>query len=443
MLVFETGIQFAGEGDAAMDLLYRIIAFYIMIVVSLTGFSGHGKNTTYYFDSVNGSDTNTGLSESKPLKSVALMNSLMLKSGDTVLIKSGSVYREKLTCQKGVRYSSYGEGEKPLIMPSVDASGSQKWKKTDYENVWKFTKTIGKDAGNIIFNDGEATGIKIAAEINGYKGRTDELKNDLEFFHGKDGYVYLFSTENPGERFSSIEIAYRTYGITPVSGVTIDGLAVLYAGSHGIGASESDNITIRNCDVGFCGGSLQYEGTRFGNGIQFWEGGNNILVENCYVYQIYDAGLTFQAKEGIFRNVTFRNNVVDKCTYSIEYFTHGDGYFENILIDSNYLKNAGYGWGKQRPDPVHTSHINSWYSIENRARNFVVSNNILQCSTHALFNIGSLAGTPPVFTGNTYRQPHSGYMFSNHSNFYTDKAFEVMSQMDPTGKMEKWYGGTE
>lgn len=428
-----------------MNTLYKIIAFFIMIAVTISGYITHttDENTTYYFDAVNGRDTNIGICESKPLKSLDLMKRLKLKSGDTVLLKTDGVFRGRLVCQKGVTYGSYGEGEMPVIMPSTDASGERKWKKTDYENVWKFRKKIDKDAGNIIF-DGEKTGIKIAAKINGYEGKVDELKNDLEFYHGDDEYVYLYSVENPAKRFKSIEIATRIYGIELTDGVTIDSLKVLYAGSHGIGASDADNITVKNCEVGFCGGSLQYEGVRFGNGVQFWSSGNNITVENCHVYEIYDAGLTFQASEGgIFKNITFKNNLVEKCTYSIEYFTHGDGYFENILIDNNYLKNAGYGWGVQRPDPVHTSHINSWYSHDNKAYNFVISNNILQCCPYALFNVGSLAGTPPTFIGNTYRQPHSGYMFSNHSNFYTEKAFDLMAEMDPTGKMENYYGPIE
>ncbi|HBL41716.1 MAG TPA: hypothetical protein DDY98_09325 [Ruminococcaceae bacterium] len=425
-----------------MGTFSKTASVFLVLWSLIAGMFSTGKNTVYYFDSVNGSDTNLGTSENAPLKSLSLLNQIRLKSGDTVLIKADSVYRNKLYCRKGVTYGSYGEGKMPTIMPSVDASDASQWVNTD-TSIWKFKKIFLTDAGNIIFNDGEKVGIKIAKDIKGYEGKVDELKNDLEFVHASNGYVYVFSEQNPAERFDRIEIARRTHGIELKSGVTVDGLRVLYAGCHGMDGSELKNVTIRNCEVGYCGGALHYEGSRYGNGIQFWLGGDNLTVENCYVYQIYDAGLTFQSSEGVFTNVKFINNRVNKCTYAIEYFNNGDGYFKNILLDSNMLTNSGYGWGAQRPDPVHTSAINSWYSHGNRAENFVISNNTLQCSTHALFNIGSLDGTPPTFRGNTYRQPHSGYMFSNHTKFYSDEAKELMREMDPTGSMKYYYGTIE
>ena len=51
----------------------------------------------------------------------------------------------------------------------------------------------------------------------------------------------------------------------------------------------------------------------------------DFTVDHCYVYQIYDAGLTHQFKGDNgspvpMVNVTYTDNLIEYCTYSIEYF---------------------------------------------------------------------------------------------------------------------------
>jgi len=428
-----------------MGLLTKFAAVISAVTLATSGLITQKQNT-YYFDSVNGKDSNKGTSVSAPFQSLDKLNALILKEGDKIYIKAGSEYRGALNCKSGVTYSSYGEGEKPTFMPSINASSKDKWAATKYENVWKFKTLMIKDAGNIIFNQGEICGIKIADEIKGYEGLVSELKNDLEFVH-YNGYVYLYSATNPALRFSSIEIAYYIDGINLADGVTLDGIRVLYAGAHGMQAKNEDNITINNCEVGFCGGSLHKNGSRYGNGIEFWNGGTNLTVTNCYVHDIYDAGLTFQGDSGSFINVNFSNNKVENCTYSIEYFLHGDGVMKNILIDSNNLLNAGTGWGRQRSDIWYTAHFNTWNHIENRCENFVISNNTLKNSRFALFNIASTVGTLPTFSNNTYMQPsNDGQCFrlveiinenfySGFDHCYQDSAKEWLANNDPTGQI--------
>jgi len=55
-----------------------------------------GCGSTYYVDSVGGSDANNGTTPQTSWKSVAKVNGTTLAAGDTVLFKRGSVWTESL-----------------------------------------------------------------------------------------------------------------------------------------------------------------------------------------------------------------------------------------------------------------------------------------------------------------------------------------------------------
>ena len=76
----------------------------------------------YYVDSINGSDTNDGLSENSAFASLFAINRLALKPGDHILLACGSVFekqflqiRDSGTKQMPIVIGSYGCGEDPLI----------------------------------------------------------------------------------------------------------------------------------------------------------------------------------------------------------------------------------------------------------------------------------------------------------------------------------------
>ncbi len=388
-------------------------------------------NAVYYFDSVNGSDSNSGKSLEDAFQSLDKLNSMKFRKGNTVYIACGSKYRGQLVCQKGVTYAACGEGEIPTFLGSADAADSAKWIKTEIPNVWMFDEEFADDVGNIIFNSDEAVGLKQVTGIFGFKGTVGELTDDLSFWHNTDDKkVYLYSEQNPAERFSEIEFALCRHVIRLAKGATVDGLRVLYGGAHGI-TGGNRNVTVRNCEIGWTGGSIQPDIehiVRYGNGIEFWADSDNVLVENCRIYQIYDAGITFQSSEDSkIQNITFRNNVIEKCTYSFEYFDSEGGLLKDILVDSNTFRDSGLGWGAQRCDPANTAAINSWTHV-NDSKNFVISNNILDGSTYSLFIISSQTGNLPVLDSNTYIQYEDGMLakevkFSGCENY--------LRQLDP------------
>ena len=87
---------------------------------------------TYFISSSYGSDSNDGLSESKPLQTVAKVNTLSLQPGDQVLFKCGDTWRaERLVITRSgasgspITFSSYPAGcaDKPLFSGTQPISG--------------------------------------------------------------------------------------------------------------------------------------------------------------------------------------------------------------------------------------------------------------------------------------------------------------------------------
>ncbi|MEG2291381.1 MAG: fibronectin type III domain-containing protein [Clostridium sp.] len=77
---------------------------------------------TYYVDSVNGSDENSGTNEKKSWRTLSKVNETEFKPGDKILFKSGSVWNNEQLKPKGsgvdgqpIIIDKYGEGNDPLI----------------------------------------------------------------------------------------------------------------------------------------------------------------------------------------------------------------------------------------------------------------------------------------------------------------------------------------
>ncbi len=380
------------------------------ILSSDSVYSANG--TVYYVDSENGSDNNDGLTPETAFKSLDKVTNITLNSGDTVLFRRGQVFRGLLKAQEGVTYSAYGEGKKPELWGSVDASNPDDWEETEYKNVWRFKKPVhhSLDIGAIFMKNDELWGIKVL--VNTFtnercdmgnnttpdvsNGRTlvhrergiwngiEDLKGDLEFWHDwESGYVYLNCPDgNPAKAFGNIEMTQRVSIITPKvwgpKDITLDNLTLKY-GNFGVsGFGDSVNFTIRNCIFGCIGGSAEfveayvnkdpafkgYSGVaRLGNGVEVYGVCENFTVENCYFYQNYDAAVTVQVyyevaqKDIVNENTRWANNLFDTCHYCFELWLtipDSNGFRHELNttdISGNICLNCGYGWAQQRPDP--------------------------------------------------------------------------------------------
>ena len=270
------------------------------------------------------------------------------------------------------------------------------------EGVWAATVEKGlaieRDVGIFICNHGEKWGVKKWNNPDWDVPKAEKwqasvrMENDLDYWYDPEGRrVVVKYPRNPGEAFDSIELA-KTAHVVDEGGkhdVVYDGLWVRYTGAHGFGGGSTSNLVIRNCDISWIGGGLQFwrkhEKTgkiaypvRFGNGIEFWGDCRNNLVERNRLWEVYDAALTNQGCDDSETEITWRDNVIWNSEYSYEYWNRK--LTRNILFEHNTCVDAGFGWAHaQRPDP-NGAHL-MYYHNRAATTNFVVRNNLFVRAT--------------------------------------------------------------
>lgn len=401
---------------------------------------------TYYLSERTGRDDADGRTPATAWRTAARLAREKVAPGSYVLFERGGVYRGTVKVAPGVTYTAYGTGPKPCIYGSPeDGAVPAKWTRTENPNVWAYD--IGhRDVGTLVFDGGARHATKIVirtdkktgARFNKFTGRPfnsyRDLDGDLHFWHDYyekgTGKVYLYSAQNPGERFRSIEFNVKCHGfaVGGAGGVTIDNVTVKYVGVHGIGAGTCRDLTVSNCEFGWIGGSIQAEAifgrdypTRLGNAVEIYGGCENYTVTNCYAWQVYDAGVTQQynipekagAKRCDQKNVLYAHNVFEKCNYSVEYFLtapKGNGSrMENFVVEDNLMFDAGIGFCEQRPDRNEGAHIKSWsHNARNRAKNYVIRRNAFCSSGDMLVQICSRlknedgSSSMPTMTDNVF-----------------------------------------
>ena len=422
------------------------------------------SGTTYYF-SENGSDQNDGKTPQTAIKSLDRIARLPLKAGDAVLLERGSTFRidAQINLVSGVSYGAYGTGNKPEILGSIkNYAGSDLWKK-QANGLWKVAFTYPQ-AGQLVADDGALVGNKVFSQ--------SAVKKNGDFYSDGKGSVYLYSTKDPNT-YSDLEISCGGSMIgsngSSVKNVTIENWCVKYAGCHGIGIVDADHITVRDCVFGWIGGDVQRPGsgdnTRLGNAIEFYNNANNILVENNWIYECYDAGITFQGTRGPFTNIVFRNNLIEYCMMSIEYWSSNENDKIRATFEGNVSRFANYGWGTMPDRIIRGAHLWSGWRLNGTDHDMqiTIKNNVFDCAYSFIISEpweSSSQGEPQyTFSGNTYYQrDHVGGAdkvgFGSKQNYafffgrdsapttaYDQAELEAaVKAVDPNAKEIKWLG---
>ena len=373
--------------------------------------------SSVYYVSMTGSDAADGRAPETAWKSLDKVNAVGIPTGAYVCFERGGIWRGQLIAKAGVTYTAYGKGEKPRLYISPE-NGAQpdKWQATEFPHVWRWDG-IERDVGTLVFNDGEYCAFKRTTRNVGHDAKYRELfgelfsgiadlNQELHFWHDPDSHaLYLYSKENPGTRFRSIEFCVGFHGVL-VKGddVTIDNLCIKYVGTHGISAGTRRNLTVTNCEFGWIGGAYPiFDTDRMGNAVQIYGGCDGYTVQHCYFYQIYDAAVTHQydlkpeereAQAVIaMEHIRYADNVMEYCNYSIEYFLNtgsveNGSYMHDFEICNNHMWYAGQGYCSQRGDRGQAAHIKSW-NHQNRASQYRIKGNLLAYSADMLFHICS------------------------------------------------------
>lgn len=422
---------------------------------------------TAYYVSNDGDDNRDGLTPDTAWRTLDKVSSAVLLPGDGVLFRRGDLFRGSVAAKECISYGAWGAGDKPKFFGwDKDLADPSLWCEVDKKHhIWKMKEPI-LDVGALVLNHGQEYSVKlIPSYIDGcFVCRNDESKlfemanemvRDLDIYwhfdsilttkpsRGKNfpipditpqsfGELYLRCDRgNPGEVFDSIEALARRsmFDVGMNANVRIDNLCIKYVGLHAISAGGkcSRGLHVTNCEIGWIGGTIQHylgldpnypQGgrgtvTRFGNGIEIYGGCDDYEVSNCYVYQVYDAGMSHQiitnGNKHAMTNVIYRDNLVEKCVYSIEYFLEmnkGDteSYMDGIEICGNILRESGYGWGQQRHNTDTPAHIKGW-NYTNKARNYTIHDNIFDRAAYRMLHlVAEEQESCPKMFGNTYVQ---------------------------------------
>lgn len=372
-------------------------------------------NGVTYYVSYKGDDSNDGKTPETAWRSAEKLAETRgtLIEGDVVLFERGGVYRGAFTISSGVSYGAYGEGTKPCIYESMQNYADEAlWEAAEEDNVWKINVSGLSDVGNLVFNHGEACAAKKIKFM---------LNKDFDFFHDRENetlYLYL-EAGNPGKEYDDIEICtdrHIMYGAPNTHDVFIENLCLKYTGAHAICfANGAKRITVQGCEIGYVGGSmLSGQNVRYGNGFEVVDNCDTIVVKDNWVYQCFDAGITHQSsyQPGCLQtNITFSDNLIEYCTYNIEYYVSAEnGRIENTVYENNILRFSGYGFGITNRIGSSDSVVANicCYARKMPVSNFVIRNNVLDspyrfqttigCPNDIANNLG------PVIEGNTFIQ---------------------------------------
>ncbi len=419
------------------------------------------EGARYYVSSSMGDDKNDGLSPETPWKSMDKVNAFNFNSGDGVYLKRGDEWRivVPVKARSGMRISAYGEGKKPKLICSVDASGAESWAETDVKDVYRYTGIIGgfaHNVGTIIFDGGRAWGIhvsKLSIDENREKYKAGEeyrldngtvfngletyttpygpfsgykdLKGNLEFYHdmASEELFLMCKGGNPGEVFKSIELVDYGHGIQLVSdtktprdmiyhcakNIIIDNIEIFGTGSHGIGGGNFEDITVQYCTFRWIGGSVQGKNTgangayiRFGNAIESYGYSQNFIMHHNYAWGVYDCCWTAQCGGAVrFDNVQSHHNVAEFSNTGTEIWVKDGGYVTGLKVYDNFDRYIGYGWSHQRPsgDSVRNKNGAGWIGAGGFF--YAATNNEMNCENNDVMNnvymfAGSISNNVPA-----------------------------------------------
>ncbi len=249
-------------------------------------------------------------------------------------------------------------------------------------------KSVGlfREVGNIIMKK-KGTENQKDSEITAWKRwGVDKLVDIGDYYYDiPNSRLYFKSDENPAHVYSMMEAAGKCnlFDLGKQHHILVEGLTFAYSGGHGLrGGPGCQHCVVRGNDFLWIGGSWLYTRgpipTRYGNGIEFWEGNEDLLIENNYFYQIYDTAMTNQGPgAGVLKDMVWRGNRCEKCEQCYEiWFTSPDMTVESLTVENSDFRDSGFGWSHdQRPDKRATHFLA--YGLEAKVGKIRYENNYL------------------------------------------------------------------
>jgi hypothetical protein len=128
------------------SIVKAAVAVFSALTISASAFA-----TTYYVDSQTGRDSDDGLTEATPWKTVEKVNSFSFAPGDHILFRRGRVWHETLqprsngSPERVILFGAYGVGSSPALTNSATLTG---WDPDSGGTRWTEIWTASSQAGN-------------------------------------------------------------------------------------------------------------------------------------------------------------------------------------------------------------------------------------------------------------------------------------------------------
>ena len=333
------------------------------------------QGVSYYVDSINGSDSNSGTSEASPWRSLARVHSQVFRPGDVVHFRCGSSWTGGLVIDNSgvqgnpITFTTYGSGPRPIFRnPGSPGSWARAvgiqadWVIVEgllVRDAQKVGVYVGYGADHNTVRNTEITNVGVGMEVCGqYNLVTDNYVHDLTMVRntpgGSDDYgavgVWVYSPNN--------EIAHNRMVncIAPSYDYGVDGGAVELYGT-------SDNCYIHHNWAENCKGFVEVGGgsarnTRFAYNVSVNNGRfslvhltgrfasvvSNLRMENNTIVEVVDySGMKWVVLDFIGSPVAttyvLRNNIF--YVYDFWYISDADRMGWRFTHDHNlyYLAN--------------------------------------------------------------------------------------------------------
>jgi len=122
-----------------LNFFIKLFIFFIVFFLFVSSPS-KARATGYYVDSINGSDSNPGISESQPWQSLHKVMQQSFQPGDIVQLKSGSRWQfdgfanrygleidDSGTVSNPITFTTYGDGDRPVISNPPVVPNTDEW----------------------------------------------------------------------------------------------------------------------------------------------------------------------------------------------------------------------------------------------------------------------------------------------------------------------------
>jgi len=375
-----------------------------------TGQTPPSKRTAYYF-STEGNDTNDG-SITHPLKTISFLNALVLKPGDSVLLKGGDTFTGNIIIQphangtkkKPILITSYNNQQAVINGVNETAFTLNQASYINIENI--ICKGPGRKDGNTThgFAVNYSNHINIKnIDISGFQKSglsvfvSSDMNIDSVYAHdngsagiGVDGdygnklstrniiITNCNATNNPGDPTNFTNHSGNGIIVGNCTNVLIDHCTAtnngwdmprIGNGPVGIWCYEADSVIIQHC-ISFR--NKTSKGGEDGGGYDFDGGTTNSIIQYCLSYE--NAGSAF----GIFQYAgasKWENNIIRFCISENDgkvSAAHAGAYVWNSSHDSTQFKNFLF----YNNTIYNDSGAAISYSVESDHSNFKFYNNI-------------------------------------------------------------------